>query len=37
MDDEFLPSVEYLEKWGYEVDEQGSVSYTNKKYRKYMP
>lgn len=37
VDDEFLPSVEYLEKWGYEVDEQGSVSHTNKKYRKYMP
>jgi arylsulfatase A-like enzyme len=28
MDDEFLPSVEYLEKWGYAVDEQGTVSYT---------
>ena len=27
MGDEFLPGADYLEKWGYEVDEKGTVPY----------
>ncbi|SDM30989.1 sulfatase family protein [Kriegella aquimaris] len=27
--DEFLPGMEYIEKWGYPVDETGTVPYTN--------
>jgi arylsulfatase A-like enzyme len=27
--DEFLPGAAYLERWGYEVDETGTVPYTN--------
>jgi len=26
--DEFLPGMEYIKKWGYEVDEDGTVPYT---------
>jgi hypothetical protein len=29
LDDEFLPGLAYLEKWGYEVGAQGTVGYTN--------
>jgi len=28
MGDEFLPSPEYLRRWGYTVDERGTVPYT---------
>ena len=27
--DEFLPGRDYIKKWGYEVDESGTVRYTN--------
>ena len=27
--DEFLPGMEYIKKWGYSVDETGTVPYTN--------
>jgi len=27
--DTFLPAADYIEKWGYEVDESGTVRYTN--------
>lgn len=27
--DEFLPGMEYIKKWGYPVDETGTVPYTN--------
>jgi arylsulfatase A-like enzyme len=27
--DEFLPGMEYIRRWGYPVDERGTVSYTN--------
>ncbi len=27
MNDKFLPGMQYIEKWGYEVDEQGTVPY----------
>ena len=27
--DEFLPGMEYIEKWGYPVDETGTVPYTH--------
>jgi arylsulfatase A-like enzyme len=27
--DEFLPGWDYIKKWGYEVDESGTVRYTN--------
>ena len=27
--DEFLPGMDYIEKWGYRVDETGTVPYTN--------
>ena len=27
--DEFLPGQDYIKKWGYEVDESGTVCYTN--------
>jgi len=27
--DEFLPGADYIKKWGYEVDESGTVRYTN--------
>ena len=27
-DDEFLPGPEYIKKWGYQVDENGTVPYT---------
>ncbi len=26
--DEFLPGMEYIDRWGYEVDEHGTVPYT---------
>ncbi|RLD08553.1 MAG: sulfatase, partial [Chlamydiae bacterium] len=26
--DEFLPGMEYIKKWGYKVDEDGTVPYT---------
>ena len=29
MGDEFLPGTLYLEKWGYEVDVEGAVPYTD--------
>jgi hypothetical protein len=25
--DEFLPGMEYIKKWGYKVDEDGTVPY----------
>ena len=28
--DEFLPSMEYVERWGYELDESGTVPYSKK-------
>jgi hypothetical protein len=28
MGDEFLPSGEYIRRWGYAVDERGTVPYT---------
>jgi len=28
-DDEFLPGMEYIKKWGYPVDETGTVPYTH--------
>lgn len=28
-DDQFLPSSDYIKKWGYEVDESGTVRYTD--------
>ena len=27
--DEFLPGMQYIEKWGYKVDKDGTVPYTN--------
>jgi hypothetical protein len=27
--DEFLPGMEYIEKWGYIVDKTGTVPYTH--------
>ncbi|SOE23190.1 Arylsulfatase A [Spirosomataceae bacterium TFI 002] len=27
--DEFLPGIEYIKKWGYIIDETGTVPYTN--------
>jgi arylsulfatase A-like enzyme len=27
--DDFLPGSDYIQKWGYEVDESGTVRYTN--------
>ncbi|MUH36458.1 DUF229 domain-containing protein [Zobellia amurskyensis] len=27
--DEFLPGLEYIKKWGYPIDETGTVPYTN--------
>ena len=27
--DQFLPGSAYLKKWGYEVDETGTVPYQN--------
>lgn len=27
--DEFLPGLEYVKKWGYTLDETGTVPYTN--------
>ena len=29
MGDEFLTGADYLQLWGYEVDEQGTVPYGN--------
>jgi len=29
LGDQFLPGSEYLDKWGYEVDERGTVPYEN--------
>ena len=26
--DSFLPGIEYLKQWGYDVDETGTVPYT---------
>ena len=28
MGDEFLPGLEYINRWGYEIDETGTVPYT---------
>lgn len=30
--DKFLPGEEYIKKWGYEVDESGTIPYRHKKY-----
>ena len=27
--DEFLPGMDYIKKWGYSVDETGTVPYTH--------
>ena len=27
--DAFLPGMDYIEQWGYTVDENGTVPYTN--------
>jgi hypothetical protein len=27
--DEFLPGEEYIRRWGYKVDETGTVGYSN--------
>jgi hypothetical protein len=27
--DEFLPGMDYIGKWGYQVDDSGTVPYTN--------
>ena len=29
QEDEFLPGMDYIDKWGYQVDENGTVPYTN--------
>ena len=29
MGDEFLPGMDYIRRWGYPVDERGTVPYTN--------